>query len=117
MTNLCIIAGYLGQDPEVINTQNGQRIARLRICTTERGYITHRGETIPDRHTWHNASLYGNLVNYAPNLHKGDFVSLRGRYHTREVADENTGEVRTYYNLDVDEIFDTFGKTQNNPQQ
>lgn len=104
MINIAIIGGYLGQEPEVSTLPEGQKVARFRICTTERGYLNRTGTQVPDRNTWHNCNLWGNLANYAPNLHKGDFVVLRGKYHTREVTDEKTGEVRTFYNFDTEEV-------------
>lgn len=112
MINVSIIGGYLGQDPEVTTLPEGQKVARIRICTTERGYLTRTGQQVPDRNTWHSCNLWGNLANYAPNLHKGDFVVLRGKYHTREVTNEQTGEVRTFYNFDADEVLWTPPKTQ-----
>lgn len=107
MINCTILGGYLGTDPEVTILQEGQKVARFRLCTTERGYLTRTGTQVPDRNTWHNVNLWGNLANYASNLHKGEFIVLRGKYHTREVSMEGTGEIRTYYNFDADEVMYT----------
>lgn len=104
MINITILGGYIGTEPEVTTLEAGQKVCRFRLCTTERGYLTRNGQQIPDRNTWHNCNLWGNLANYAPNIHKGQFIVLRGTYHTREVTNQQTSEVRTYYNFDAEEV-------------
>lgn len=104
MINITILGGYIGTDPEVTTLKAGQKVCRFRLCTTERGYLTRNGQQKPDRNTWHNCNLWGNLANYAPNIHKGQFIVLRGTYHTREVANQQSGEICTFYNFDADEV-------------
>ena len=52
--NKAIIVGFVGQEPKIDTLQSGVKIASFSVATTEKGYTTQSGTTIPDRTEWHS---------------------------------------------------------------
>ena len=86
--NKVILLGYVGKDPEVKEFETG-KVAKITIATTERGYTTRDGKTIPDRTEWHNIMLWGGLAEVAEKyISKGMQVYIEGKIQTRSWADK-----------------------------
>lgn len=87
--NKVIIVGRLGQDPEVRQFDNGNKVANLSIATSERWTDKQTGE--PKEQTeWHRVSLYNRLAEIAGQyLKKGSLVYIEGSLHTRKYTDSN----------------------------
>ena len=86
--NKVILLGYVGKDPEMKEFESG-KVAKMTIATTERGYTTRDGKTIPDRTEWHNIMLWGGLAEVAEKyISKGMQVYIEGKIQTRSWADK-----------------------------
>ena len=84
--NKAILIGNLGNDPEVRQTQTGQRVATFRLATSER-WKDRQGE-MQDRTEWHNIVLWGQLADIASQyLSKGSSCYIEGRIQTRNWED------------------------------
>ena len=88
--NVCTIAGNLGRDPELRDTQSGAAIGTLSVATTHRA-----GEGRPDETTWHRVVCFGNTAEAcAKYLKQGDYVCVIGRIQHRSWTDKD-GNQRT----------------------
>jgi len=97
--NKVILLGYVGKDPEVRYVDNNVAVANFTLATTERGYTTRDGKTIPDRTEWHNIMLWGGLAEVAEKyINKGQQVYIEGKIQTRSWADK---EGITHYTTEV----------------
>lgn len=85
--NKVILCGYLGADPELKHTQNGNPVMRMRIATTE---AIKTADGYKDVTEWHTAVMWGKR---AESLHrfitKGTAVWVEGRLQTRSWEDKN----------------------------
>ena len=81
--NKVILLGRVGKDPEVKQFDGGNK-ASFSLATTERGYVSKTGETIPDRVTWHNIVCWKGLATIAERfVKKGDLVYIEGKITNR----------------------------------
>lgn len=111
------LLGNLGREPEVITFQNGGRIARLSVATSDR-WLDQRGEW--QEHTeWHTVVLRDRTAElYAPRLQKGTKVFVNGAIRSHRYTDKNNIE-RTSYEITCHSIKIVSGAvdTQNNQHQ
>ena len=88
--NKATIIGFVGQEPKLDTLQTGTKVASFSVATTEKGYTTQGGNTVPDRTEWHNIVLWGKLAEIAGQyLHKGSSVYIEGKIRTRSYDDRN----------------------------
>lgn len=82
--NKVILLGRLGQEPEIKTMQNGGKLAKLSVATSEKWKDKNTGE-VKENTDWHKVVVYHeNIVNYIENyVHKGDLVYLEGQSKTR----------------------------------
>lgn len=87
--NKVILVGNLGRDPEIRTTQNGMKVANLRVATSERWKDRTSGE-MQERTEWHSVAIFNeHLVGVAERfLHKGSKVYLEGQLQTRKWTDQ-----------------------------
>lgn len=72
-TNICIIEGHLGKDPEAKELKGGVIVANFTVATSI-------GRDEKQKTQWHNCKVFGSTAtDLALNGHKGDVVSLKGR--------------------------------------
>ncbi len=90
--NKVILVGNLGRDPEVRSMQNGNKVANLRIATSERWRDRTSGEQ-QERTEWHSVVIFNeHLLGVAEKfLKKGSKVYLEGQLQTRKWTD-NQGQ-------------------------
>ncbi len=88
--NKAIIIGNLGRDPETRDLPSGQKVANLRVATSEQWTDRASGEK-RERTEWHTVSVFDqNAARYAESyLRKGDKVYVEGRVQTRKWQDQN----------------------------
>ena len=99
LKNKVQLLGNLGTLPEVRTTQNGNKMARLRIATNET-YKNAQGEKITDTQ-WHTAIAWGKTAEIAElYLSKGSEVMVEGRLQHREYTDKD-GAKRTATEVQV----------------
>src|SRR3954470_23729038 len=87
--NKVILIGNLGADPEIRSLNSGDRVANLRIATSENWRDKSSGER-KEKTEWHRVVIFNdNLVKVAEQyLRKGSKVYLEGQIQTRKWADQ-----------------------------
>ena len=91
--NKVILVGNLGADPEIRTLNSGDRVANLRIATSETWRDRTSGER-KERTEWHRVVIFNdNLVKVAENyLKKGSKVYIEGAIQTRKWTDQAGAE-------------------------
>ena len=86
--NKVIIVGNLGKDPEIRTLNSGDRVANLRIATSETWRDKSTGER-KEKTEWHQVVIFNdNLVKVAESyLRKGSTVYIEGSLQTRKWTD------------------------------
>ena len=86
--NKVILVGNLGKDPEIRTLNSGDRVANLRIATSETWRDKNSGER-KEKTEWHQVVIFNdNLVKVAENyLKKGSTIYIEGALQTRKWAD------------------------------
>lgn len=89
MVNKVILVGNVGLDPEVRSLENGTKVARVRLATTERMFDRQANET--KEHTeWHTITLWRGLADVVDRyVRKGSQIYVEGRLRTREWTDKD----------------------------
>ncbi|GGD47970.1 single-stranded DNA-binding protein [Muriicola marianensis] len=92
------LIGNLGQDPEVVNLESGNKVAKFSIATNET-YKNTKGEKITETQ-WHNVVVWGKLADVVEKfLLKGSEVAVEGKlihrtYETKEGEKRYVSEVK-----------------------
>ena len=83
--NKVILVGNLGKDPEIRTLNSGDRVANLRLATSESWRDKNSGER-KEKTEWHQVVIFNeNLVKVAENyLKKGSTVYIEGALQTRK---------------------------------
>src|SRR5215469_2617495 len=91
--NKVILVGNLGRDPEIRTLNSGDRVANLRIATSETWRDKASGER-KEKTEWHQVVIFNeNIVKVAENyLRKGSTVYIEGSLQTRKWTDQNNVE-------------------------
>lgn len=88
------LIGNLGRDPEIRNTQEGNKVVSLTVATTEywRDKMTNERR---DRTEWHRVVIFNEKIGEIAEkyLRKGSKIYLEGQLQTRKWTD-NTGQER-----------------------
>ena len=94
--NKVILLGNLGRDPEIRNTQDGNKIVNLSIATSEKWKDRMSGEP-RERTEWHRVVIFNeNLARIAEQyLRKGSSVYVEGQLQTRKWTDHQGVEKYT----------------------
>lgn len=84
------LIGNLGADPEIRSFQNGNRVANLRIATSESWKDKATGEK-KEKTEWHTVAIFTDgLVGVAERyLKKGSKVYVEGQLQTRKWQDKD----------------------------
>ncbi|AVX04219.1 single-stranded DNA-binding protein [Maritalea myrionectae] len=88
--NKCIIVGNLGADPEIRHTNDGRKIANLRIATSEKWRDKNSGEQ-KERVEWHRITVFSEGIAKVCEqyLRKGSTVYVEGQLQTRKWQDQD----------------------------
>jgi len=88
--NKVILVGNLGADPEIRTLSSGDRVANLRLATSETWRDRTSGER-KEKTEWHRVVIFNdNLVKVAESyLRKGSTVYIEGAIQTRKWADQS----------------------------
>lgn len=91
--NKVILVGNLGADPEIRTLNSGDRVANLRLATSETWRDRGSGER-KERTEWHRVVIFNdNLVKVAEQyLRKGSKVYVEGALQTRKWSDQSGQE-------------------------
>ena len=90
MSSLLFVVGNLGADPEIRSLTSGDRVANLRVATSESWRDRTSGER-KEKTEWHRVVIFNeNLVKVAEQyLRKGSKIYLEGAIQTRKWADQS----------------------------
>ena len=99
-----MLIGNVGTEPEVRYYDADSCTAKLRLATTEKGYVLPNGTRVPDRTDWHNLMFSRKLAKVVEKyVHKGDKIYVDGRLqYTR--YDDKQGIQRTLTEIIVDNM-------------
>lgn len=87
LRNKVQLIGRLGQDPEIINFANGDKMAKFSLATDD-SYKDKEGKKV-ERTDWHNIVVKGGLVKVVENyVNKGQEIALEGKLTTRAWEDK-----------------------------
>src|SRR6202008_1198005 len=91
--NKVILVGNLGADPEIRSLSSGDRVANLRVATSESWRDRSSGER-KEKTEWHRVVIFNdNLVKVAEQyLRKGSKIYLEGAIQTRKWQDQSGQE-------------------------
>jgi single-strand DNA-binding protein len=91
--NKVILIGNLGADPEIRSLNSGDRVANLRIATSESWRDRSSGER-KEKTEWHRVVIFNeNIVKVCENyLRKGAKVYVEGALQTRKYQDNSGAE-------------------------
>ncbi|HVI33021.1 single-stranded DNA-binding protein [Phenylobacterium sp.] len=91
--NKVILVGNLGADPEIRSLNSGDRVANLRVATSETWRDRSSGER-KEKTEWHRVVIFNdNLVKVAEQyLRKGSKVYIEGSLQTRKWQDQSGQE-------------------------
>lgn len=94
MVNKVILIGYVGAEPEVRALETGNKMAKVRVATTERIYNAATSEK--REHTeWHTVVLWRGQADFAERyIRKGAQIYVEGKIRSREWMEEATGNKR-----------------------
>ncbi len=96
------LIGNLGQDPEIVNMENGGKLAKFSIATSET-YKNAKGEKVEDTQ-WHNVVAWGKTAEIVENfLTKGKQVAVEGKLVHRSY-ETNEGEKRYITEVKCNEL-------------
>ncbi len=87
--NKVILIGNLGRDPEIRSLNNGDRVASLRIATSESWRDKSSGER-KEKTEWHSVVVFNeHIVKTCESyLRKGSTVYVEGSLQTRKWTDQ-----------------------------
>lgn len=86
--NKAIILGYLGQDPEIKYTNQGDAVCNFSIATSEK-WKDKDGKQA-EKTEWHKIIVWKKLAEICSQyLSKGSLVYVEGRIQTRKWQDKN----------------------------
>jgi single-strand DNA-binding protein len=113
MINKVILVGNVGADPEVKTLDNGVKMARLRLATTEKLFNKEKNE-YTENTEWHNVTLWRGLADVADRyIHKGSQLYIEGKLRSRKYTKDNVD----YYATEIIcEEVKMLGKRENAPQ-
>ncbi|MCP4493281.1 MAG: single-stranded DNA-binding protein [Gammaproteobacteria bacterium] len=87
MANKAIIAGNLGQDPEVRYTQSGTQVTSFSVATTRKWMKEGQKQ---EETEWHRVVAWNRLAEICGEyLHKGSKVYIEGRLQTHKWKDQS----------------------------
>lgn len=88
MVNKHIIIGNVGADPEIRATQSGDRIANLRVATSD--HWRDKNGDRQERTHWHSVVIFGPLADVVEKyVRKGSKLYLEGSVQTRKWQDKS----------------------------
>lgn len=80
--NKVILVGNLGKDPEIKAFDNGRKVAKFPLATSE-SYTDRNGQRV-EKTEWHNVVFWGNIAEVLEKyVKKGSQIYVEGKLATR----------------------------------
>jgi single-strand DNA-binding protein len=104
-----MLIGNLGKDPEVRTLENGNKVAKVSLATTEK--FKDRNGNLQEQTEWHNLEIWGELAKIAEQyLRKGRQIYAEGKIKTDSWEDNGVKKYRTVIRVN------TFSMLGSNPE-
>ncbi|HLV39228.1 single-stranded DNA-binding protein [Xanthomarina sp.] len=88
LRNKVQLIGRLGQDPEIINFEDGTKMAKFSMATDD-SYKDKKGQKV-ERAYWHNVVVKGGLVKVVEEyITKGKEIAVEGKLTNRSWDDKD----------------------------
>ncbi len=88
LRNKVQLIGRLGQEPEIINFADGNKMAKFSLATDD-SYKDKDGKKV-ERTDWHNIVIKGGLVKVVEGyVNKGQEIAVEGKLTTRSWEDKD----------------------------
>jgi single-strand DNA-binding protein len=98
--NKVILVGNVGKDPEVITLDNGTKLAKFPLATSE-SYTDKSGQRVENT-TWHNIVVWRNQAEIVEKyVKKGRQLYIEGKIKTRSYTDKDNA-TRYITEIEVD---------------
>ena len=108
LRNKVQLIGNLGQTPEIISFDNGNKLAKWTMATNET-YKNTQGEKVTDTQ-WHNVVAWGNVAGIVEQyVEKGQEIAVEGKIVNR-TYETKEGEKRYATEIQVSELLLLGGK-------
>ena len=108
LRNKVQLIGNTGNDPEIVNLDNGVKVAKLSIATSET-YKNDKGEKVTDTQ-WHNVVAWGKTAELIEKyVTKGKEIAIEGKLSHRSYEDKN-GDKRYITEVVANEVLLLGGK-------
>lgn len=102
LRNKVQLIGNLGQAPEIVSFENGNKLAKIRLATNE-FYKNAKGETVQETQ-WHSLVAWGRQADvFEKYIKKGQEIAVEGKLVTRSFETKE-GEKRYRTEVQVSEI-------------
>ncbi len=102
LRNRVQLIGNLGMDPDFKTFENGKKIAKFSLATSQT-YYDNNGEKITDTQ-WHNIVAWGTIAERAEKyLKKGSSVLVEGKIVYRNYDDKN-GQKKTITEISMSDM-------------
>ena len=102
LRNKVQLIGNLGNDPEIVNLDGGNKLAKFSIATNET-YKNAKGEKVTDTQ-WHNVVAWGKTAEIVENyLTKGNEVAIEGKL-THRSYENKEGEKKYITEIKCNEL-------------
>ena len=96
------LIGNLGNNPEIIQLENNQKLAKFSLATNET-YTNKKGERVTNTQ-WHSLVAWGKLVDIIEKyVVKGKEIAVEGKLTSR-TYESNTGEKRYVTEVVVNDL-------------
>jgi len=88
LRNKVQLIGNLGNDPEIVTLESGNKVAKFSIATNE-SYRNAKGEKV-DRTEWHYVVAWNGIAELVEKyLAKGNEVAIEGKLTSRSYDDKD----------------------------
>ena len=102
LRNKVQLIGNLGAAPEIINFENGNKLAKIRLATNEY-YRNAKGERVAETQ-WHNLIAWGKQAEiFESYCQKGQEIAIEGKLITRSFETKE-GEKRSRTEIQISEL-------------
>lgn len=115
MVNKVILVGNVGADPDIRTFEDGSKVARVNLATTERLFNSKTQER-SERTEWHRVVLWRGLAGVVEQyVRKGSQLYIEGRIRTNEWTDANG--VRKFSTEIHADVMNMIGSRRDNSSQ
>ena len=114
--NKHLLIGHIGNDPEMVNLDNGNKIAKFSLATNET-YKNKAGEKVSET-DWHNIVVFGKQAEIVEKyFKKGSKMLIEGRSKTRSWETEGVKKYATDVIMNSFEFLDSKPTQDSKPDE